>query len=76
MKNQKEVKHKMAINKNERFDAVSSILVGIGMWLLAMILQATGIFSMFDVAGNQIAIIGLFVGLLYGGLHDSIPILK
>lgn len=76
MKNQKEVKHKMAINRNGQFDAVSAIFVGIGMWFLAMILQTTGIFSMFDVAGNQIATIGLFVGLLYGGLHDSIPILK
>lgn len=55
-----------------QFDAVSALLCGIGTFVLALVLQSTNVFSMVP----NLPSIGLFLGIIIGGLKDRIPILK
>jgi hypothetical protein len=58
--------------KTFEFDFVSALLAGILFWALATILQTTAIFGMIA----NLPAIGLFLGILIGGLRERIPILK
>lgn len=58
--------------KTFEFDFVSALLAGILFWALGRILNTTGIFGMIP----NLPAIGLFLGILIGGLRDKIPMIK
>ena len=59
-------------NTKFEFDFVGALLGGILFWALATILDTTGIFNMIA----NLPAIGLFLGVLIGGLREHIPMLK